>query len=118
MTNRQMAAAFKKIGFTKSPIQMTKQGLSYTYKDTNALFTFPKSHKEKFQISAPGFEGWSCIMLNERKWKQYQENPYIDWHWDEGKGGTLGELSPMKALLCIARGFAQFVEHGTHQSTP
>jgi hypothetical protein len=120
MNNKQMAAAFKKIGFAKSPIQMTKQGLSYTYKSTQALFTFPESHKEKFQISAPGFEGWSCIMLNERKWKQYQENPYIDWHWDEAKPWT-GELSPMEALLCIARGFAQYVDHGKHminEATP
>ena len=51
MTNRQMAAAFKKIGFHKSELQMTRMGNSYTYKDSKALFTFPKGHKENFQIS-------------------------------------------------------------------
>ena len=62
MTNRQMAAAFKKIGFHKSELQMTRMGNSYTYKDSKALFTFPKGHKQNFQISAPDHDGWSCFI--------------------------------------------------------
>ena len=106
MTNRQMAAAFKKIGFKKSEFEVTRIGNSYTYKDSGALFTFPKAHKEKFQISAPGYDGWSCIILSQAKWDDYQENPYIDWHWDKKKPFS-ERVTPMEALLCIARGFAK-----------
>jgi hypothetical protein len=111
-TNRQMAAAFKKIGFHKCNLQMTRMGYSYTYKDTGAMFTFPKAHKEQFQISAPGYDGWSCIILSEEKWQSLQENPYIDWHWDKTKPFD-GRLSAMEVLLCIARGFAVFVDATT-----
>ena len=108
-TNRQMAAAFKKIGFHKPNLQMTRMGNSYTYKDTGAMFTFPKNHKEKFQISVPDYPNWSCIILNQEKWQELQYNPYINWHWDKTKPFD-GSLSPMEVLLCIARGFAQFID--------
>jgi hypothetical protein len=103
-TNRQMAAAFKKIGFHKCRLQMTRMGHTYTYKETGAMFTFPKNHKEKFQITAPGHDGWSCIILSEEKWQSLQENPYIDWDAFNIDPGA------MSALLCIARGFARFID--------
>tara|TARA_R110002012_G_C11592452_1_gene606401 strand:+ start:1084 stop:1437 length:354 start_codon:yes stop_codon:yes gene_type:complete len=111
MTNQKLSLAFKKLGFHKSSLQMTRMGISYTYKDSGALFTFPKSHKEQFQISAPGYnhQRWSCFMLSDDIWEEYQQNPYIDWHWDKTKPFN-GELSPMEALLCIARGFARMVD--------
>ena len=48
-----MASAFRKLGFHKPQLQMTRMGLSYSYKDSRAMFTFPRGHKENFQISAP-----------------------------------------------------------------
>tara|TARA_R110002012_G_scaffold287460_4_gene479840 strand:- start:35 stop:343 length:309 start_codon:yes stop_codon:yes gene_type:complete len=99
-----MAAAFKKMGFKKSNLQMTRMGNSYTYKDSGAMFTFPKAHKEKFQISAPGHDGWSCIILSQAKWDELQENPHINWVAFEM------HPTPMTALICIAMGFAKYYD--------
>lgn len=104
MNNRQMAAAFKKIGFNKSRLQMTRIGNSYTYKDSGAVFTFPKRHKNNFQISAPGHEGWSCFIFSQEKWDAFQVNPHIDWEAFDINP------TPMTALLCIAGGFAQYYD--------
>ena len=104
MTNRQMAAAFRKIGFNKSRLQMTRVGNSYTYKDSGAVFTFPKGHKNNFQITAPGHEGWSCFIFSQEKWDALQVNPHIDWEAFDINP------TPMTALLCIAGGFAQYYD--------
>ena len=104
MTNRQMAAAFKKIGFHKSELQMTRMGNSYTYKDSKALFTFPKGHKQNFQISAPGHDGWSCFIFSQAKWDAFQVNPHIKWDAFDMNP------TPMTALLCIADGFARYYD--------
>tara|TARA_Y100000004_G_scaffold133275_1_gene150548 strand:+ start:322 stop:663 length:342 start_codon:yes stop_codon:yes gene_type:complete len=104
MNNRQMAAAFRKIGFNKSRLQMTRIGTSYTYKDSGAVFTFPKGHKQNFQISAPGHEGWSCFIFSQEKWDAFQVNPHIDWEAFDINP------TPMTALLCIAGGFAQYYD--------
>ena len=108
MTNRQLAAAFKKIGFHKSELQMTRMGNSYTYKDSKALFTFPKGHKENFQISARDHDGWSCFILSQAKWDAFQVNPHIDW------GAFDMNPTPMTALLCIAGGFAQYYDENNN----
>ena len=108
MTNRQMAAAFKKIGFHKSELQMTRMGNSYTYKDSKALVTFPKGHKQNFQISAPDHDGWSCVIFSQAKWDAFQVNPHIDWEAFDMNP------TPMTALLCIAGGFAQYYDENNN----
>jgi len=105
-TNRQMAAQFKKLGFEKSPIQMTRVGLTYKHPKGSALFTFGKRPEMNVQISAPDDEGWTMIILTEMHWARFMSNPFCQFPMNPDDDSEY--MSAREFLLCVARGYANY----------
>jgi|TARA_R110000824_G_scaffold67977_1_gene176067 hypothetical protein len=107
--NRQMSIAFKKLGFSKSDLQLTRMGISYSHPLSNALFTFAKRMDGGVTSSAPGQERmWSFPLgLSAEKYYGFI-NAGIEFPWDLNSNPD--EMSPREALLCIARGFGKMLE--------
>ena len=107
-TNRQMSAAFKKLGFNKSNLQLARNGLSYKHPLSGALFTFAKAENGGITCSAPGEDKlWSFpIGLSQEKFEAF-EQAGVEFPLDKN---STEQISLREALLCIARGFASHVE--------
>tara|TARA_R110002020_G_scaffold3690_2_gene16350 strand:+ start:1667 stop:1984 length:318 start_codon:yes stop_codon:yes gene_type:complete len=103
-----MAAAFKKLGFSKSQLQLARTGLSYKHSLSPALFTFSKSENGGITCSAPGEDKlWSFpIGLSQEKFEAFEQAGIV-FPWDEN---STEHISLREALLCIARGFASHKE--------
>lgn len=110
--NRKMAATFKKLGFEKSPLQMTRVGLTYRLKDdeSNTLFTFGKGMNDNIQVSAPHRVDFpSLIIFTESKWAELQRD---DWIWPHLVAFHNQEALNMRTiLLAMAAGYADMVNH-------
>lgn len=108
-TNRQMSAAFKKLGFNKSNLQLARNGLSYKHPLSGALFTFAKAENGGITCSAPGEDKlWSFpIGLTQEKFEAF-EQAGIRFPWVEGSNAD--QIGVREVLLCIARGFGEMLE--------
>ena len=104
-SNRQMAAALKKLGLKKSRIQMTKHGLTYEHPEGSALFTFAKNILGNVMISAPDDPDWTVIIMTEEKWNAFQANPWIVFPFDSDN--TSDHIGQREFFLCVARGYAE-----------
>ena len=110
LTNRQMAARLKKLGFEKSRMQMTRHGLSYKHPDSSALFTFGKSPDSGIMVTAPDDKGWSMAFLSQEAWSRIQQNEWVQFPLDLTSNPAITPMSPREILLCVARGFADMLE--------
>jgi hypothetical protein len=108
-TNRQMANAFKSIGFSKSEMQMTRMGITYKHPESRALFTFAKAQTGGISISAPGEDKiWSApIGVTQEKFDQWIDEG-IAFPWNPNDAGQ--EIGLREILLCVARAFSQMHE--------
>jgi hypothetical protein len=107
-TNRQMSAAFKKLGFNKSNLQLARNGLSYKHPLSGALFTFAKAENGGITCSAPGEDKlWSFpIGLSQEKFEAF-EQAGVEFPLDKN---STEQISLREALLCIARSFGEMIE--------
>jgi hypothetical protein len=107
--NRQMSAAFKKLGFRKSDLQLTRMGISYKHPWSKALFTFAKAENGGIACSAPGEDKmWSFpIGLTQEKFEAFEQAgirfPLVE-------GSNADQIGIREVLLCIARGFGEMLE--------
>ena len=106
-----MAAAFKKLGFNKSDMQLTRMGISYQHPLSKALFTFAKSMNGNVTSSAPGEARlWSFPigLTSEKYWALRDDGMRVPLN---DKPGTTGEeLTAREALLCVARHYSEMLE--------
>ena len=110
-TNRQMAGAFRSIGFKKSNLQFARNGLSYKHPDGSAIFTFGKEPGTNVMCSAPGeHKLWSFPLgISNEKFFEFQEAGIV-FPWDES-GERVGQhITNREVLLCVARAYAEMVE--------
>jgi len=108
-TNRQMANAFKSIGWQKSDLQMARNGLSYMHPKSRAIFTFAKSVDGRVLGSAPGEDKiWSFpIGVTQEKFDQWVDAG-VAFPWNPNDAGQ--EIGLREILLCVARAFSQMYE--------
>ena len=107
-TNRQMSAAFKKLGFKKSSIQMTRTALSYELEGSPGLFTFGKGQNDRIMVTGlkSRYPGFNFVLLTSESWQRVQENPWIYPYLFENRGN----LNQRSILLAVAAGYRDFVE--------
>tara|TARA_R110002050_G_scaffold34300_3_gene86653 strand:- start:2055 stop:2420 length:366 start_codon:yes stop_codon:yes gene_type:complete len=109
--NRKMAATFKKLGFEKSPLQMTRVGLTYRLidDDNSTKFTFGKGLNDNVQVSSPRRADFpSVIIFTENKWEEIQRN---EWIWPHLEAfGYESALNMRTILLAMAAGYADMIE--------
>ena len=110
-TNRQMAAAFKRIGFRKSRLQFARNGFSYEHPDGNAIFTFGKGEGTNVMSSAPGEDRlWSFPLgIMEEKFFEFQDAG-IPFPWDLTDQRVGQHITNREVLLCVARAYGSMVE--------
>jgi hypothetical protein len=106
--NRQMAARFKKLGFVKPDLALSRNALHYKLPGYNALFMFSKSEKGGIACSSPDSEGALRVFsfplgLTQSKFEDFIKMG-VDFSFDES-----GELSLRQALLDIAAFFVTVV---------
>ena len=110
--NRKMAATLKKLGFEKSPLQLTRVGLSYRLKDDkkSPLFTFGKRDGDNIMVSVTRRDDFpSVYFLTEEKWEEIQRN---EWIWPHLLAfGYESAINTRTILLAIAAGYADMVEY-------
>jgi hypothetical protein len=104
-----MSARLRKLGFVKSPIQITRNGLSYKHPDASALFTFGKPMASSVHVTAPDHPQWSFAFLTIDTWERIQQNPWVVLPWEEPEDGVEQPLCHREILLCWARGFADML---------
>ncbi len=110
-TNRQMAAAFRSIGFKKSNLQFARNGFSYKHPDGDAIFTFGKAEGTNVLSSAPGESRlWSFPLgITEEKFFEFQEAGIV-FPWDTLNQRVGQHITNREVLLCVARAYGSMVE--------
>jgi hypothetical protein len=113
ITNRQMAARLRKLGFRKSDIALSRNAHYWVYPDTNALFFYSKSEHGGVAASCPDHKTYSFPLgLTAEKFDQFCEMG-VEFPIDEN-----GELTVREALLAIAAHFADNIENEQPEPAP
>lgn len=116
-TNRQMAAAFRRIGFRKSNLQLARNGFSYEHPDGKALFTFGKGEGMNVTCSAPGEDRlWSFPLgITEEKFLEFQDADIpFPWCLKDQRVGQ--HITNREVLLCVARAYGSMCERRAEQN--
>jgi|15BtaG_2_1085339.scaffolds.fasta_scaffold04587_7 hypothetical protein len=116
-TNRQMAQAFRRMGFKKSNLQLARNGFSYEHPDGKALFSFGKGEGMNVTCSAPGEDRlWSFPLgITEEKFLEFQDAGIpFPWCLKDQRVGQ--HITNREVLLCVARAYGSMCERRAEQN--
>lgn len=71
MTRRQFYSRMRSIGYKKSPMQLSRMGVSYVHPETRTMVTIPKDHEQTFMVTLSGDWRSGTWTSSEKGWGNF-----------------------------------------------